>query len=355
MGSDQLSQILFTDARNGWVVDTSGALIRTTDGGATWKTVSAGLGAGLRAVVFPTAQDGWAVGAGTIMRTTDQGATWQQQDRLNAGLMAITFSDVHNGWIVGWGEDRQNRQQAVLLHSRDGGASWHSAWNNTDPHLENAVLNDVAFTDPRTGWAVGTVYNSDNYATRGVILHTTDGGNTWHLQQSNPLMDLGMVYFVNAKIGLVAGSTYDSSGNLTGNAILHTINGGASWQVEADMYGIRSVVFANSREGWAGVAGGILHTTNAGKSWQKQLEEPVTLGSYATVVNKMAFLTTREGWAVGAGAAENGGVILHTSDGGATWQRVRNGLDELWDVACTSQHNCWIVGEHGIILHITAQ
>src|SRR5215472_14149316 len=54
-----------------------GTIVRTTDGGATWKRIASGTTAGLLAVSFPDIDTGFAVGSqGTILRTLDGGATW---------------------------------------------------------------------------------------------------------------------------------------------------------------------------------------------------------------------------------------------------------------------------------------
>ena len=49
-------------------------ILRTTDGGATWKRQSTGSIWGLSGVFFTDANTGWAVGAyGTILHTTTAG------------------------------------------------------------------------------------------------------------------------------------------------------------------------------------------------------------------------------------------------------------------------------------------
>jgi photosystem II stability/assembly factor-like uncharacterized protein len=56
------------------------AILRTTDGGATWTTQSSGTASGLVGVSCPDANTYTATGAfGMILRTTNGGATWTTQ------------------------------------------------------------------------------------------------------------------------------------------------------------------------------------------------------------------------------------------------------------------------------------
>src|SRR5947207_1642864 len=71
-----LRPVSFTDANTGTVVGDSGTILRTTDGGATWKSQSSGTTNYLTGVSFTDANTGTVVGGnGTILRTTDGGAT----------------------------------------------------------------------------------------------------------------------------------------------------------------------------------------------------------------------------------------------------------------------------------------
>jgi photosystem II stability/assembly factor-like uncharacterized protein len=49
-------------------------ILRTTDGGMTWRQQDVNSGSGLRAVFFIDANKGWAVGnGGTVLHTTTGG------------------------------------------------------------------------------------------------------------------------------------------------------------------------------------------------------------------------------------------------------------------------------------------
>ena len=84
----------------------------------------------------------------------------------------------------------------------------------------------------------------------------------------------------------------------------------ADW--ETDFHDIH---FINHRLGWVvGDAGLIVHTNDGGKTWQRQ--ETLIDGDF----NSVFFASANEGWAVGFE-----GLIAHTDDGGKHWQLQKSG------------------------------
>jgi hypothetical protein len=118
----------------------------------------------------------WAVGTGgAILATTNGGATWSPQTSgTGADLWAATFADSTHGWAVGW-DDSSGSVGGVILATGDGGATWTKQASGRDEWL-----NGVAFADATHGWAVGR-----NITTGvGSILATDDGGVTWAVQKT---------------------------------------------------------------------------------------------------------------------------------------------------------------------------
>jgi len=160
----RLRAVAFSDAIHGWAVGSGGAILATTDGGATWKAQSSGTSASLYGVAFSDATHGWAVGSGgAILATTNGGATWKaQSSRTGAFLTGVAFSDATHGWAVGSG--------GAVLATTDGGDTWIAQKSGTGAHLYA-----VAFSDATRGRVVGF---------DGIILATTNGGATWSKQGS---------------------------------------------------------------------------------------------------------------------------------------------------------------------------
>jgi uncharacterized protein (TIGR03437 family) len=72
-GNGPLFGVHFTDAYTGVAVGSRGLILRTTDGGFTWKVQPSGVSFVLRGVSFSNAITGWAVGTGGLLRTTTGG------------------------------------------------------------------------------------------------------------------------------------------------------------------------------------------------------------------------------------------------------------------------------------------
>jgi photosystem II stability/assembly factor-like uncharacterized protein len=136
----------------------------TADGGATWDLrplphIAGGAFTSYWDIDFPADMTGWAVGdAGTILKTEDGGETWKTQaSGVSASLAAVDFVNASVGFAVGKG--------GRILRTRDGGAHWVKVGSGTQKGLSA-----VCFIDASRGWVVG---NS------GVRLRTTNGGRTW--------------------------------------------------------------------------------------------------------------------------------------------------------------------------------
>lgn len=101
-----------------------------------------------------------AVGDRGAVIASNDGREWAQvQTPTRAALTAVSFSDADNGWAVG--------HDAAILHTTDGGRSW--ALQNFEPELEKPFL-DVIALDGSRAIAVGAY---------GLMYRTDDGGASW--------------------------------------------------------------------------------------------------------------------------------------------------------------------------------
>jgi|GEM_PF-3301062 len=249
----------------------------------------------------------------TILHTADGGATWKSQNNGKGTFYSVNFPTRTSGWAVGSG--------GAIWHTSDGGESWggQKSGATTD-------LTQIAFVGPEFGWTVGD---------DGTILHTEDGGSNWKKQNSGTSDNLWSVAFVTKHSGWAAG------GNGT---ILHTDDGGNSWKPQntGTVRGLIGLSFTTTSSGWAvGQRGTILHTENGGITWNFQ-----SSGTRSDLMSA-AFVTPRLGWVAG-----RGGIILHTEDGGDTWDSETSGeKEDLIEVRFATAQSGWIVGRGGTILH----
>lgn len=96
---------------------------------------------------------------GHILLSAD-GENWQQADvPLQATLTSVYFYNANLGWAVG--------HDATILHTSDAGQTWQI--QQYKPELEKPLL-DVVFKSPLEGVAIGAY---------GMFFRTVDGGKTW--------------------------------------------------------------------------------------------------------------------------------------------------------------------------------
>lgn len=255
---------------------------------------------------------------------------WQQQ-KSNTGqwLHGVDFIDSHVGWAVG--------ESGTILKSTDDGAIWTFQNSSTiDP------LRSVCFINADTGWVAGGCDGCSD----GVILKTTDGGESWSVKDEG--RDVACIQFTSALRGWAVGD----------GLVMQSTDGGESWTqqtIEGVDSWFESVCFVSDSIGWIGgyLPGTVLSTTDAGSHWQPQ-------GSGIDVndgVNGMYFLNRDTGWIAGFGFNDTGavGFVRRTTDGGVTWTPQLTTPDlSFLSLAFTDGQHGWVVGSQGAIFSTTS-
>jgi len=239
-------QMTFIDAQHGWILagnaNTGGpaeivSVLRTTDGGKTWQSVSSALpadatppghlpyGGQKSGIHFVNASTGWVTG--TVMLnslawlyvTHDGGSIWHQQTLpLPPGvppaqflIQPPTFFSVTDGLLpVRFSDLLTNRDIATVIYvTHDGGTTWRS----TMP--VSAALSASHFLDKQHGWL-----------TDGTNLFvTSDGGQHWaKLTPSANFKRVTLLDFVSQSTGWAISNQGDGS-----SFLLKTTDGGQTW------------------------------------------------------------------------------------------------------------------------------
>ncbi len=105
----------FADGMRGYIVGEGGIILRTDDGGATWKDQESGLTTNLFAVSVSSRDDAIAAGEqGRVLVTKDGGRTWELQPTItSAPLYAVAYQGGTNAWVAGRGGAILRRSSAV--------------------------------------------------------------------------------------------------------------------------------------------------------------------------------------------------------------------------------------------------
>lgn len=212
---------------------------------------------------------------GHVLLSDDSGVTWRQVAvPTRATLTAVSFLDSSAGWAVG--------HDAVVLHTSNGGESWELQY--ADPEYETPLM-DVLFADAQTGFAIGAY---------GLFLETLDGGVTWEPR-------------------------WVTEDELHFNAILNP---------------------APRRWFMAGEFGGLYRSDNGGQDWQV-LESPYT-GSFFGALS----LGSDDLLVFGLQ-----GNMYRSADGGESWRRIDTGTTSaLVSGTILSNGRIVVVGLSGAVL-----
>jgi len=264
--------------------------------------------------------------------TFAQTGTWGRQP---AGTMAwlhgVFFLDQNRGWAVG--------SKGTLLQTLDGGNTWKPRGSSTDD-----VVRDIFFIDEKNGWMVCEVnaYQLKNVDDpRAYLMKTTDGGENWkRIEIKGFDVDAILVRAVFNRNG--RGWTFGEAGSIYG-----TNDAGETW-VKLHSPTRRLLlggIFVDDYRGWiVGAGATIIQTSDGGDTWYQSTLPQVEKSIRFTATS---FVDNRQGWAVGSG-----GSVYQTVNGGRTWQRQDSTVTvDLFDVKFVDGLEGWAVGAEGTIIH----
>jgi photosystem II stability/assembly factor-like uncharacterized protein len=229
--------------------------------------------------------------------------------------------------------------EGALLTSNDSGQSWERRSIAERGDLSWFDLYSIRFAnDGQTGWIGGE---------SGLILKTTDGGQTWSPQTSGTTENIFRIAVVDARTAYACG---------TNGLLMGTTDGGAHWQLQTLKSGLifMDIAFADPQNGWSvGEFETIMHTADGGKTWTAQIG-----GKRANfklpALFAIRFSDTQHGWAAG-----QGGTLLRTDNGGATWQSVTEpSASPMYSVvyvggtSSSAPSALWGSGEGGALLRV---
>jgi photosystem II stability/assembly factor-like uncharacterized protein len=294
-----ISDIFFVNAQKGWLVGNSGMIMISTDGGVTWTAQNSGVTTNLQRVVFVNDQVGYIgmASRASILRTSDGGATWNLVSLPAADTArtsyAICFLSPSTGF-VGCGKSAASD----IFMTSDSGKTWASKQSITSNYFT-----DISFGSPTRGVAVANIYSK--------LYYTTDGGSTWSL--STKPSSMGTASYSSSVINTV--KMVDS--------LTVVASGWGSW------YSLQPTIVLRSTDGGATYV------------YQSASGASNTYGSGYDVYFKDA----NNGLIVGN---QRGGVVLKTTDAGATWNPITVFTAHPLRSIAGSGDTVWIASYYGV-------
>lgn len=225
--------------------------------GARWALKETGKDARFRGLAAVSRSTAWVAGSkGTVLRTSDGGRSWRDVSPPGAVAEGLELRDIEafdgrRAVALSIGEGEASR----VLRTEDGGATWTETFRNPDPR---AFYDCLTFFDSRHGLAM-----SDPVDGRFRVLSTEDGGRSWRV-----LPDAGMPDALPGEAGFAAsGQCLVSAGPrdvwlATGGGpvarVLHSADRGLTWRAAESTLpagdparGVFALAFKNRTRGLA--------------------------------------------------------------------------------------------------------
>ena len=309
-------------------ITTNGGLRRTTDGAMTFETIFNVVSH----FSFLNENEGIVSSGGNLFRTENGGDTWSMVSTM--GMTRLLLLDQNN--VVGSGLNN-------LFRSSDGGATWTTVATseNNFSDITRIGENSVAAVDLAGGifisvdggsnwtqtqntigsWApVGSVHFAPGGSvgfsalSGGVIMKSSDAGQTWAELSSGAAVSLFDIQMTNAGFGIAVGA------DLT---VLRTTDYGRKWHArkiqELSVVDLSVVQIIDSNTiVVAGKNSAFYRSEDGGQTWHN-LSGGLPGG---WEWNGLSFVDENLGWLFGR--SDQFGAIYHTTDGGQNWDLLRS-------------------------------
>lgn len=279
--------VFFLNSLVGWVVlqkdspvpmesDSYLRLIRTSDGGHTWKVQYEGKGISATQLAFVDERNGWLTGIEytkpplnnyLILHTADQGEHWEdaaaalkrmlaEHPQMNDGIMGVAFKESTGATVI--------TSELRMFQTTDQGNSWQRMGSIKNSYGQDSVVRRFGVIDGKYLWSIGGS-SSPMRGTRGLLFIE-------HPQQSWTKYILNKVFFKDA-VSLpnnrflacgfmmetkLEGKTYSSHPE---GIILYSPDGGRSWEVaykNRRIQSVNAIASLTDRLAWAAADDGVL-------------------------------------------------------------------------------------------------
>lgn len=261
-----------------WASGTGGTVIKTDDGGSTWKvmTVPGAEKLDFRDIEAFDANTAYILSIGNgessrVYKTTDGGTTWKEQFRNKnekAFFDAIACWDEKNCLAMSDPVDGKY----VLIETKDG-----STWTPIDTSKTPAAKEgEAAFAASGTCLIAQGKKNAFlvSGGTDARVFRSNDRGKTWKVSET-PITKgtsgsgIFSIAMFDEKNGVIVGGNYEKPQEAA-NTLALTTDGGKTWKAGSGLSGYRSGVAFLSRHILVAVGtNGSDDSFSGGKFWQK--------------------------------------------------------------------------------------
>jgi photosystem II stability/assembly factor-like uncharacterized protein len=278
----------------------------------------------LHRVLFTDALHGYVFGGNlyqdaVILYTNDGGATWTRTASKTVGELLLAGTVSPSGVVYSCG------YEGKLIYNPDSPDSW------SFHQMEDYWFRDIAFTDSGHAIVVGGIsFNS------GMMHHIDKFGN--RLQRDSVPYQYNRIRMVDGHTGFVCGY----------GIVLKTTDGGISWNILDPTGDNFTGITIIDQDVWiCGYYGCIFHSTDLGNHWTRYRNgNDITQEKYR--LNDLLFTDKMHGWAVG-----EDGKIVSSSDGGNHWSEYTQfTTSTFYSIAQKSDGSLFVAGAQASLYHI---
>jgi photosystem II stability/assembly factor-like uncharacterized protein len=237
---------------------------------------------------------------GTILSSSDGGRQWSKQPSpTKADLQAAAADSELVGWAAGGDiQGYSHRSRGVLLHTRDGGQHWTEVGGAELSRIEGMR----SFGEGHL-----LVWGDWSPAYQSGLLETQDGGRSW-TPRLIPATHLQAAAWLDPATGVVVdrlSRVFFCAPGLPPQPL--ALGGNPTQPVR--------VAACNARGWWLAGAGGQVHYSRDGQVWQTRFL-PGTAEDHRWIDIQAMALAGEECWLAGM----PGNVVWHSVDAGQTWE-----------------------------------
>lgn len=266
---------------------------------------------------------------GRILISDDQGEHWKQvQTPVSVLLTSVYFSDAQQGWAAG--------HDGVVIHTTDGGETWRK-------QLDGRQLNQLQLDTYQALVDAGGDPQVADLPLEDLEIYLDDAMVAVEEGPTLPLLD---IYFADHQTGFVLGAY---------GLLLKTEDGGKNWTVishrvpNPDHFHLNALLVDNATAGQqtliiAAEAGMLFRSEDQGSTWVV-LDSPYE-GSFFGLSRYKEASDKDQVLALGLR-----GHLFASQDQGDSWEQVTLNSSASISSAATYKEEIMLVGQGGLVLH----
>ena len=252
----------------GWVCGYNGIVLRTRDGGKTWRGTVISNAPQLESIIFLNDNIGYcsgtsqfSPGSGGVYKSTDGGASWFEITPLvliggqlqRAQIWGCHFINERVGLVVGGG---CGGEVQTFFRTDDGGASWS---------LFTAGYPNSGLSHPRMVQENGLCYASSS----GALWRSDNGGRSWDVYSTTgPPYWQENLKFINRSFCVATAGTSCIGGTDAAGDVRFSTDGGRSFNLTRIGQAMFGTFMLNDSTAWAaGFAQSVYRTSDYGRTW----------------------------------------------------------------------------------------